>query len=198
MKGLTQPWRRAAAFLAAVLLCAAGAGCAPKYSDFDAFVKQSEQPITQTEYRLAPPDVIAALDRAARRGELPGFEPSGDAGFVVDVFGSPFDRALEGRVAPAGDGAEIAFRPRLLVKAPLVLLASVVLTLWPGIIFVDILVPASWWPTWTWYVPLVVLPTLLMAPGMWRKSETAAAAHAREQIGKIAVAAGGDVVDEPH
>jgi len=146
---------------------------------------------------LAPADVIAALDRAARRGELPGFEPSGETAFAVDVFGSPFDRELEGRVAPSGEGAEIAFRPRLLAKAPLVLLASVVLTLWPGIIFVDILVPASWWPTWTWYVPLVVLPTLFMAPGMWRKSETAAAAHAREQIGKIAVATGGDVVDEP-
>ena len=146
---------------------------------------------------LAPPDVIAALDRAARRGELPGFEPTGEAAFRVDVFGAPFDRALEARVAPSGDGAAITFAPRLLRKAPLVLLLSVVLTLWPGIIFVDILVPASWWPTWTWYVPLVVLPTLLMAPGMWRKSETAAAAHAREQIGKIAVATGGEVAESP-
>jgi len=145
---------------------------------------------------LEPAAVIATLDRAARRGELPGFQPRGDGAFSVDVFGAPFDRALDGRVTHAEDGAEIEFSPRLLSKAPLVLIASVVLTLWPGILFVDVLIPAGWWPTWTWYVPVVVLPTLLMAPGMWRKSETAAATHAREQIAKIAKTTGAEPVRE--
>ena len=58
----------------------------------------------------------------------------------------------------------------------------------------DILTPASWWPTWTWYLPLVIVPTVLMAPGMWKKSERAAAEHAREQITTIAKRVEGEVV----
>lgn len=132
-------------------------------------------------------EVIATLDRAARQGKLPGFETEPPGDFRVAAFGSPFDRELVAEVSEREGGSEIRFSPRLLRKAPAVLIASVVVSIWPGVEFVDALIPASWgwWPTWTWYLPLVIVPTALMIPGLWRKSEDASAAHAREQIEKI-------------
>lgn len=138
--------------------------------------------------------VVEKLDRAARQGKLPGFETAGPGDFRVAVFGSPFDRELVASVEEGASGSEIRFAPRLLRKAPAVMLGSVAVSIWPGIAFVDILVPAGWWPTWTWYLPLVIVPTVLMAPGMWKKSEKAAAAHALEQIGTIARRVDGEVV----
>lgn len=143
---------------------------------------------------LSAEEIVACLDKAARRGGLPGFETSGAGDFRVAVFGNPFDRELVGTISVVDGGSEIAFRPTLLRKAPAVMLASVAVSIWPGIAFVDILTPASWWPTWTWYLPLVIVPTVLMAPGMWKKSERAAAQHAREQIATIAKRVEGEVV----
>lgn len=145
---------------------------------------------------LSAADVVARLDRAARRGGLPGFETEGSGDFRVAVFGNPFDRELVATIAESDGGSEIAFRPTLQRKAPTVLIASVVISIWPGIEFVDILTPTSWWPTWTWYLPLVIVPTVLMAPGMWKKSEKAAAQHAREQITTIAKRVEGEVVPD--
>jgi len=143
-------------------------------------------------------EVIARLDRASRQGKLPGFETDPPGDFRVAVFGQPFDRELVATIESVGDGARVRFAPRLRAKAPLVLLLSVVFSLWPGVIFLDALIPSSWgwWPTWTWYFPLVIVPTLLATPALWRKSETAAAAHAREQIAIIARRTGGRVEGE--
>jgi len=149
-------------------------------------------PVVRTE--LGPDEILSRLDRAARRGGLPGFETDGAGDFRVAVFGNPFDRELVASISPAGDGSEIRFRPALLRKAPTILLASVAVSIWPGIEFVDILTPTSWWPTWTWYLPLVIVPPILMAPGMWKKSETAAAKHAREQISVIAKRVEGEII----
>lgn len=143
---------------------------------------------------LSRAEIVERLDKAARRGGLPGFETAGDGDFRVAVFGKPFDRELVARVEESAGESVIRFAPRLLKKAPLILIVSVVLSVWPGIEFVDILTPASWWPTWTWYLPLVIVPTVLMAPGMWKKSEAAAVGHAREQIGVIAKRVEGEVV----
>ncbi len=138
--------------------------------------------------RLSRDEILTTLDRTARQGKLPGFETDPPGDFRVAAFGSPFDRELVAEISARGDGSEVRFSPRLLRKAPLVLIASVVVSIWPGVEFVDALIPASWrwWPTWTWYLPLVIVPTALMLPGLWRKSENASAEHAREQIGKIA------------
>jgi hypothetical protein len=140
-------------------------------------------------------EILAKLDRAARQGKLPGFETDPPGDFRVAVFGQPFDRELVARVEERDGGSRIRFSPRLRAKAPAVLLLSVALSLWPGVIFLDALIPASWgwWPTWTWYFPLVIVPTVLAAPGIWRKSETGAAEHAREQIATIARRLGGRV-----
>lgn len=142
-------------------------------------------PVVKTP--LSPDAVIEKLDRAARRGTLPGFEPE-EGGFRVAVFGQPFDRELHARLTPTEDGCEISFSPALRAKAPVVLLVSVLISIWPGVALVDTMIPArwGWWPTWTWYLPLVIVPTVLMFPGMWKKSERAAAAHAREQIQAVA------------
>jgi len=148
-------------------------------------------PVVRTP--LGPDEVVSRLDRAARRGGLPGFETEGVGDFRVAVFGNPFDRELVATISGCDGGSEVRFAPKLLRKAPAILLISVVVSVWPGIEFVDILTPTSWWPTWTWYLPLVIIPTLLMAPGMWKKSERAAALHAREQIGVIAKRVEGEV-----
>lgn len=136
----------------------------------------------------APDEIIKTLDRAARQGKLPGFETDPPGHFRVAAFGSPFDRELVARIDQSDSASLVRFEPRLLRKAPLVVILSVLVSIWPGVEFVDVLIPASWgwWPTWTWYLPLVIVPTILMLPGIWRKSENAAAEHAREQIHKIA------------
>ena len=146
---------------------------------------------------LTPDEVIHKLDRAARRGTLPGFEPSGDGGFRVAVFGNPFDRELAATVTAAEGGSLIRCEPTLNRKAPLVLLVSVLVSIWPGVALVDTMIPASWgwWPTWTWYLPLVIVPTVLMLPGMWKKSEAAARAHALEQLGAIAKRTSGELIE---
>jgi len=153
-----------------------------------------ELPVVKTA--LPADAVLEKLDRAARRGTLPGFEPE-PGGFRVAVFGQPFDRDLRGRVTPAGDGCEISFSPVLRAKAPVVLLVSVLISVWPGVALVDTMIPArwGWWATWTWYLPLVIVPTVLMLPGMWKKSERAAAAHAREQIQAVASRTGGELIE---
>ena len=169
-------------------------------------MKQSEQKPIESENNAARWElpavrtahsaeiVVEKLDRAARRGKLPGFESDGDGDFRVAVFGNPFDRELVATIEESDGGSVIRFAPKLLRKAPVVLGLSVVLSIWPGIEFVDILTPTSWWATWTWYLPLVIVPTALMVPGMWKKSEKAAALHAREQIGTIAKRVDGEVV----
>src|SRR5690606_1815419 len=50
--------------LLVVLLTAQG--CAPKYSDYDAFVKTPRPIVTATEYRVAPPDVLTFASKFVR------------------------------------------------------------------------------------------------------------------------------------
>ena len=49
------------------------------------------------------------------------------------------------------------------------------------------MIPASWgwWDTWTWYIPLCLLP-LPFLPRMWRRSEAAARAEAHKAVAKVA------------
>lgn len=41
-------------------------GCAPKYSDYDAFVQKPRPLVTATEYRVAPPDVLTFASKFVR------------------------------------------------------------------------------------------------------------------------------------
>jgi len=139
---------------------------------------------------LTPADMIAALDRLARRGKLPGFDPRPDHGFTVSLFGEPFDMDLIAEAAPAGPGARLTFRTRVRGKAPAVLAGAIAVSIWPGLPLMDAVIPAAWgwWPTWWWYLPLVVGPLPFVLPGMFRKSRAAATDHLHEQLARIASA----------
>ncbi len=138
---------------------------------------------------LSADEVLQALSKASRRGRLPGFEKRGEGSFVVAAFGDPFDRELVGAIeAGTGSGVRVRFRSRLLWKLPVIFIVLVVVSVWPGLPLTDALIPASWgwWPTWWWYLPLVIVPLPFMLPRMWKKSERAAVANAQEAIRKIA------------
>lgn len=126
---------------------------------------------------LAPDEILARLDKASRRGRMPGYAAgrpgSTPGGFTVSAFSEPFDHELDGAVSNTdSDGYRtITFRLRMLRKAPAIFAASIVLSLWPGLPILDTMIPSSWgwWPTWTWYLPLCLLP-IPFIPRMVSKS----------------------------
>lgn len=139
---------------------------------------------------LEAQDAIARLDKLARRGKLPGFAVHPDSNrFEVAVFGEPFDRRLVGQVRADADGQQrrVEFTLQLKPKAPVIGAVVVALTVWPGVLLTDSLIPGrwGWWPTWWWYIPLVVVPLPFMLPKMWRKSEGIALEHLGEQHERI-------------
>ncbi len=137
-------------------------------------------------------EVLDRLDRLARRGRLPGYKPTPDGGFKVALFSEPFDRELVGTILPSEAGAEIRFRTRMKRRMPTALAVTVAVSVWPGVHLVDSLIPASWgwWPTWTWYLPLMILPIPAALPGLMKKSRRRADDHLAEQIERIAQAIG--------
>jgi hypothetical protein len=156
-------------------------------------------PLPTLETGLTPEEVLDRLDRLARKGKLPGYEPGpGPDEFRVLAFGEPFDQEVLGRIGPAhGAGAhQVTFTLRTKRRLPAVFAVVTAFTIWPGVLLTDALIPASWgwWPTWTWYLPLTILPLPFLLPRMWKKSGRAARGHADEQIGKIAAALGAEVV----
>ena len=56
-----------------------GLGCAPKYTDYDAFVKRPRPVVTAVEYRVAPPDVITFSSKIVREvhGNTQQIRPDG-------------------------------------------------------------------------------------------------------------------------
>lgn len=135
----------------------------------------------------SPGEVIAALDAAARRGKLAGFEKRGGDGFVVDAFGAPFDYDLIGRVSGEGDGSEIRFSMERRKKMPIIAAVLLLVTIEPGRYFMDQLIPGEWgWiNTMWWYYPLTILPLPWVWIGLSKRSERAAREHAGEQIEKV-------------
>lgn len=158
------------------------------------------QPLPQLRTPLTPTEALDRLGLASRRGRLPGFEPAPKGGdtrrFKAAAFGHPFDREILGAISPDPEGGSVVeFRTRLLVKAPLIYLVSIVVSIWPGLPLVDALIPASWgwWPTWWWYLPLCVLP-LPFLPRMWRRSEAVAHDEAHKTVRKIGAELGAEVI----
>jgi hypothetical protein len=117
--------------------------------------------------------------------------------FTVAAHGQPFDQDLIASYAAPASGAPgvLTFRLRLLRKLPVIFAVILAVTIWPGVYFMDQLIPGEWgWiPTWWWYIPTTVLPI----PWMWRKtmrkSRAASEESAREAIHKIAQELGGTV-----
>jgi polysaccharide export outer membrane protein len=59
-----------AALIAVVVVLVASGGCAPHYHDYSSFIVEPRPIVTATEYRVAPPDVIAIQSKRVR--ELAG------------------------------------------------------------------------------------------------------------------------------
>jgi hypothetical protein len=145
---------------------------------------------------LSAEDVVKRLDVASRRGRLAGFERgAGDVLFTVAAHGHPFDGVVSARYVAAGAGGRLTFETRMLRKLPVIFAVVLVATVWPGVHFMDQLIPGEWgWiPTWWWYIPVTALPI----PFAWRKlmarSRASIAEAAREAVGKVAIEIGGRV-----
>lgn len=143
-------------------------------------------PVAPATTSLGPAEVVDALDRAARRGRLSGFRAVPE-GFVLEVFGAPFDERLECAVRANGPGASIVPTRRRALKMPVVFAVVLLLTVEPGRYFMDQLIPGEWgWiDTRWWYYPLTILPIPFMWRTLMRRSKSAADEHAGEQWAKV-------------
>jgi hypothetical protein len=145
--------------------------------------------------------VLDRLDTASRRGRLAGFIKAPTAGvmFAAAAHGSPFEGVLEARGEPADGGTRLRFEARLLRKFPAIFAGVLAFTIWPGVYFTDELVaqflPGLWspWVTYSWYLPLTILPIPWVWRAAMRKSRRTMTEHAGETIAKIAKELGGRV-----
>lgn len=149
---------------------------------------------------LAPDQVIARLLALAKRGKLPEFHAI-EAGatpdrrdFRVLAFGSPYDRDLFGEIRRSGAGSTITFRSRLKRKMPTITIATMAVSLWPGVWLTDSMLSTyfSWYPrnawiTVAWYIPLT-LAAVPMLIKQYRKSEILTHAESHMVVEKIAAA----------
>ncbi len=151
----------------------------------DALRHSAEERLPSVKVSLGRDAVIDRLRTASKRGRLPGFEaPASGTDFCVAAHGNPFDALLAGTI----EHDAIRFELRPLHKLPAIFAIILVATVWPGVYFMDALIPGEWgWiPTWWWYLPITVLPI----PWVWRsarrRSRAATLASAHEAIARIA------------
>jgi hypothetical protein len=144
---------------------------------------------------LPPEEILRRLDATARRGLLAGFIP-GRPGelFGIEELGAPFDYHLAAVATPRGPLTEIAFVPRRKPRTPLITLAVIAFSIWPGVWLTDSMLRTYFHsyhaPTWMWYLPLTILPVPWMWRSLSRKSLDAAARHADEAVTAIRTALG--------
>ncbi len=161
--------------------------------------------LPSVECALKPADVLERLSAASRRGRLPGYrnhaEPDGVL-FSVAAFGHPFDGVLRAR-ASEGDGrTRLRFECKVVRRVPLIFAAALVLTVWPGVYFMDQLMIqlAPGWreavPTAWWYLPLTILSIPWLVVSVLRRTRRSLAESARHAIDRIAGEIDGRVVGE--
>ncbi len=148
-------------------------------------------PTLHAEVRAA--DVATRLDEAARRGRLPGLKHGEDAtSFRVRLYGGQFDRMLEARAVDRPGGSAIAVKVKLLPGMPTLFAVICLFTIWPGVWLMDSMlatyIPSSqgWWPTWTWYLPITVLPLPFAIRKVWRSSRDLATEDLRKTLASVA------------
>ncbi len=157
-------------------------------------------PVGPVASLLAPAGVVEALDKTARRGKLSGFRVV-PQGFILEVFGAPFDERLECRVRSREGGSVIEPVRRRALRVPMIFAVVLILSVEPGRYFMDQLIPGEWgWiDTRWWYYPLTVLPIPFMWRRLSRRSRAAADEHAGEQWAKVlAITQGSPVPPGPH
>lgn len=135
---------------------------------------------------MPPAGIVATLDALAARGKLPEFSPAPKPDlFTLPAFGEPFDYTLSARAQPDGPAeTTLTFSLQRRWRLPLIMLILIAFTIWPGVWLTDSLIRTYWstydFPTWTWYMPVTVLPLPWMWRRMARKSRDAAQTHAAE------------------
>jgi hypothetical protein len=145
---------------------------------------------------LTPQEVVMAAEKRAKQGKLAGFaRGSGDALFVADVFGEPFDRQLVVRGEKIDGGTRLLFAAPMKMRLPWIFIAVIAFSIWPGVTLTHSLLVTyfSWYTiqTWWWYIPITVLPLPWMYKKMMTKSEHSCAVSVLEQIESVREAVGG-------
>ncbi len=82
----------------------------------------------------------------------------------------------------------MSFRLKALRKLPIIFAIVLLATIWPGVYFMDALIPGEWgWiPTSWWYLPITIIPMPWAWRNMQRRSTKAVAESAHAAIEKIA------------
>lgn len=145
-------------------------------------------------------EVLKRLEKAARRGELPGFERGGPAingaaaAFHAEADAVPFEGMVVAVASPAtdGGGTMLTLSVRLKPRMPWIFMISLVLAAYPGVVLTGsmlrTLAPgATWlWDTvWWWYFPLAVVSIPLAFMPALKKSRRLAAESAAEVVTKL-------------
>lgn len=145
-------------------------------------------PLPTLKVELSPEQIAEKLDTAARRGKLAGFDRQGPGLFSVEAFGQPFDHQLIATGEQADGKTTLRFESKMLLKMPVIFAVVLLTTVWPGVYFMDQLIPGEWgWiPTWWWYLPMAALPLPWVWRSLLRKSNAVAHASSLEMIEKVA------------
>ena len=150
--------------------------------------------------KLSPAQIVEKLGTRSKRGKLAGYElrrsPSAGGPAVIRLlaFGGIYDHELICTATAmndvAGEGTRMSFELRLLRKMPLIAIALLVISVFPGLPLMDSMLVSyfSWYTieTWWWYLPLVALTV----PFMWKQyisGRSEARADAMATIDKLAV-----------
>jgi hypothetical protein len=165
----------------------------------------SSGPLPNVLSPLSSIEILSRLDNAARRGKLPGFHKGdGDVLFFLADFGTPFESALLAQGTPSGSGTSLIFSLRIKPLMPWIFIASMVLSVWPGIWLTDSMLKtyfsgytmSIWW-TCVWYLPLTVPFVPIGTMQALKRSRVSAQEAAIELIRKVQALVGEPEVAPP-
>lgn len=147
----------------------------------------------------AIPEIVSALDAAARRGKLAGFEPGAPGTaylFRAEAFGTPFEGWLLAHATPTppttttpggGPSTTLTYSRRLKPLWPWTFALVLLLSVWPGVLLTESLLAAMlptwtwlWKTTWYWYLPLSTLGGIAGMHQALKRSRLTIAASAHE------------------
>lgn len=157
---------------------------------------------------MSKAEVLAALERAGRRGRLPGFSRLEGEAFRLDCDSIPFEHEILGSVVSEPETQTAGCRLKMSVRRkrlmPTVFAATLIFTVWPGVWLTDSLIATYWstygrwtestpWLTYAWYLPIAALPL----PWVWKALVSKSAAMARESAREQVAAVRTEVNPEP-
>ena len=177
----------------------------PADADSEQQVYELSEPLPDVLTKLSRTGVVARLDKASRRGRLPGFSERDVEGLCsVAAFGSPFDKKLIviGDQDPDGR-TRLRWRLRLSMKIPGALALLLAVSVWPGEPLTNSLLVTYFgfyndWvsnglQTWWWYLPMSIPSVLWVWHSAMRKANTSTHQSAHETVRKIAAEIGGEL-----